>query len=210
MTSAVSERDPLPARPHDFRGGAEAGVEVHGRFQRPDDGVERNDLDAPWRFQPAYAIVHSRRMPEASLSLEPANGPGDRMRASGATEVRLGIEDRHPGGVSGERPEHSLRTISAGGRRCHRASASSHPLHFPCVPLSQSPRALGAGRQSRRGIVATTYCFSRRFANSEARQLRRDPSSSRAMIGRWPAVIVPGKRDGVGRRRLRRRGEEAR
>ncbi len=101
-TSAVSERDSLPARAHDFRGRAEAGVEVNGRFQRPDDAVQRNDLHATLRFQPACAVVESRRMPRASLSLEPAGRPSSPMRPPGATEVGLRIEDRHPGGVSSE------------------------------------------------------------------------------------------------------------
>lgn len=160
-TGAVSERDPLPARAHDLRGGAEAGVEVNRRFHRPYDGVERNHLDAARRFQPACAFVHSRRMPGALLSLEPASGPSDRMRPPGATEVSLRVKDRHPGGVSGERPEHFATHHKRRRTSCHRASAYPHPLRSPCFPLvSQLERqARGdspAPASSRRGLVDGT------------------------------------------------------
>ncbi len=134
VTSAVSERDPLPARAHEFRGGAEARVEVNGRFQRPDDGLERNDLDPAQRFRPAGAILQRPRTPVGSPSPEPASGPTDRMCQPGATEVGLRVEDRHPGGVS-ERPEHLAPHDKRRRTSCHRASAYSHPLPFPCFSL---------------------------------------------------------------------------
>lgn len=70
----------------------------------------------------------------ASLSPEPANGPGNRMRPPGATEVGLRVEDRHPGGVSGERPEHFAMRHNRRRTSCHPVSAYSDPLLFPRSP----------------------------------------------------------------------------
>lgn len=141
MTPAVSERDPLPARAHDLRSGTEAGIEVNGRLHRPNDRVQRNHFAATRRFQPACAIVHSRRIAGPSLSLEPASDPSDGMRPPGAAEVSLRVEGRHPGGVSGERPEHFATTISAG----RRAAIGRLPIRTPY----RSPRFPSDGRLER-------------------------------------------------------------
>jgi hypothetical protein len=134
-TDPVGERDPLPARAHEFRGGAEAGVEVNGGFERPDDAVERNNLDVAGRFQPACAIVHRRRMPEPSLSREPAGGASNGMRSPGAAEIGLCVERWHSGGIGGQRPEHFASHDRRGRAGRHRASAYAHPLDLPCFSL---------------------------------------------------------------------------